>query len=183
MRKILVLSLALVLGISLATPLAAGDAVSKELPFYGAFTGWVFPFDTNPEAIAERCTDNPEGKGAWAIASFEGWGNVTHMGRTYVYAEHCSYASIELGPDGTYGQGELFLYAANGDMLYATYDDGTSLPPPDIQFTDLFTFHDGGTGRFSFASGHGIEMGTVDLGSLPPSFTLEMAGVISYKRR
>ena len=73
MKKMLVLSLAFVLGLSFATPLAAGNGASKELPFYGSFTGWVFPFETNPESIATRCTDNPEGKAAWAIASFEGW--------------------------------------------------------------------------------------------------------------
>jgi hypothetical protein len=46
MRKLLVLSLAFVLGISFAAPLAAGKGASRELPFYGSFTGSGNPFNT-----------------------------------------------------------------------------------------------------------------------------------------
>jgi hypothetical protein len=46
---------------------------------------------------------------------------------------------------------------------------------------DYFTFTDGGTGRFTSASGGGVEIGAVDVRD--GSFTLEMTGVISYSRR
>jgi hypothetical protein len=45
---------------------------------------------------------------------------------------------------------------------------------------DYFTFVDGGTGRFAFASGGGTEMGSVDLAD--GSFTVRMDGVISYSK-
>ncbi len=110
-----------------------------------------------------------------------GWGPTTHMGMTFGFAEHCSYRPVDGPPDGTYGQGTLILYAANGDILNATYDDGVSLSPaPVIQFMDYFTFHDGGTGRFTFASGGGVDIGAVDLRDF--SFSFQMAGVISYSK-
>jgi hypothetical protein len=85
-------------------------------------------------------------------------------------------------PDGTYGQGELTMIADNGDILYGTYTNGISLSdPPVVGFTDDFTFHDGGTGRFTFASGGGIDLGSVDFNDF--SFTMQMTGVIAYKKK
>jgi len=40
---------------------------------------------------------------------------------------------------------------------------------------------DGGTGRFLFASGGGIEIGSVNFGD--GSFVVELTGMISYKRK
>jgi hypothetical protein len=107
---------------------------------------------------------------------------VSHLGESYMYAEHCSYGTIGIGPDGTYGQGELTMIADNGDILYGTYTNGISLSdPPVVGFTDDFTFHDGGTGRFTFASGGGIDLGSVDFNDF--SFTMQMTGVIAYKKK
>ena len=179
MRRLLLLSLVAVLVTALAAPVAAKKADPTELPFRGTFTGQLIGFDTGFDP--GRCDDSPEGKVAWAVTSFKGWGTATHLGKTYVYAEHCSYAGQE-GPDGTYGEGLLTMVAANGDTLTGTYTDGESLsPPPVIGFMDYFTFTNGGTGRFTFASGGGVEVGVVDLGD--GSFTLQMEGVISYSRR
>ena len=180
MQKLLILALAFVLGLSFASPLAADKGTSKELPFYGSFSGEL-SLDTDPDAIAERCQNTPQDKVAWAVASFWGDGIATHMGKTYAEANHCSYATAA-GPDGTYGEGELTFFAANGDMLSATYANGVSLsPPPVVEFMDEVSFTDVGTGRFSFASGGGVEMGSANL--LDETFTLQISGVISYKRR
>lgn len=182
MRKLLVRSLAFLLGTTFAAPLAADEGSLVELPFNATVTGFVLPFNEDPDDVAARCGDAPSGKVAWAVASFMRWGPATHMGMTFGFAEHCSYRPVDGPPDGTYGQGKLWLYAANGDMLYASYDDGLSLSdPPVIQFMDYFTFHDGGTGRFTFASGRGVDIGAVDLRDFSSSF--QMAGLISYGKR
>jgi hypothetical protein len=48
----------------------------------------------------------------------------------------------------------MSITAVNGDVLLGIYTDGMSLtPPPLIEFVDVFTFVDGGTGRFVEASG------------------------------
>jgi len=46
---------------------------------------------------------------------------------------------------------------------------------------DDITFENGGAGRFTFASGGGVEMGAVDFNDY--SFTLQMTGVIAYSKR
>ena len=183
MRRMLLLLLVAVLVATLAVPVAATNGKSTELPFKATAAGYLLGFGP---VIGDRCNDSPEGKVAWAVTSFEGWGNATHMGRTYVYAEHCSYAGPlpdgTFGPDGTYGEGRLTIEAANGDTLLATYTDGVSLSgSPDVGFMDYFTFIDGGTGRFMYASGGGVEIGSVNLGS--GFFTVEIEGVVSYSKR
>ena len=180
MRRLLLLSLTTLLVVAFATPVSAEQAEPKELPFAGELHGRLIGFGEVPEG---RCDESPDGKVAWALTSVEGWGTVTRLGWAYVYAEHCSYSldgTPETG-DGTYGEGELTIVAANGDILRGTYADGVSLtPPPVVDFQDLFTFVDGGTGRFAIASGGGIEFGVADLGDGSASWRME--GVISYKR-
>jgi hypothetical protein len=104
------------------------------------------------------------------------------LGSSYLYAEHCSYIPEDGPPDGTYGEGQFFIVADNGDILTGTYTNGISLSgPPVIGFMDDVTFEDGGTGRFTFASSGGVEMGWVDFSDF--SFTVQMTGVISYSKR
>lgn len=153
----------------------------KTVPISGVVSGYLLGFNDDLEVIAERCNP-PEGKFAWAVTSFEGWGEISHLGYSYLYAEHCSYGTIGIGPDGTYGEGEITTIADNGDVLLGTYTDGVSLsPPPIIGFMDYFTFVDGGTGRFTYASGGGMEMGWVDFSDY--SFTVYMSGEIAYKKK
>ena len=104
------------------------------------------------------------------------------MGRSHVYAEHCSYRPVDGAPDGTYGQGEITVTAANNDVLLATYDNGISYPVgSDVGFMDYFTAVDGGTGRFTFASGTGIDTGSVSFDD--NTFIFNVSGAISYSRR
>jgi len=179
MRRLSMLSLVAVLVAVMAAPVSAKKPDPTELPLMGEFSGRLIGFGAVEEG---RCDATPEGKVAWAVTSFEGWGTATHLGKAYVYAEHCSYADEVTGPDGTYGQGQFKIVAANGDILYGTYTDGESLtPPPLVEFVDKFTFVNGGTGRFATASGGGVEMGIADLESGAANWQME--GVISYKRR
>jgi hypothetical protein len=169
--RILLIATLLVLSGDLCAMKVDGNTV----PIHGVFQGYLLGFDVDPGAIADRC-DPPAGKIVWGVVSFGGWGTLSHLGESYLYAEHCEYV------DGTYGEGEITTSADNGDILMATYTNGMSLsPPPVIGFMDYVTFIDGGTGRFSFASGGGIEMGTTDLGD--GSFTLQITGVIAYSRK
>ena len=157
------------------------DPGGKTVPISGVFSGYLLGLNEDPAVIAGRCSP-PEGKFVWAVTSFEGWGTMSHLGEAYIYAEHCSYGTEGVGPDGTYGEGEITTIADNGDVLLGTYTNGVSLsPPPVIGFMDYVSFVDGGTGRFTYASGGGIEMGAVDFSDY--SFTVQMTGVIAYKKK
>lgn len=176
------LRILLIIGLTVSfSDLFAKDSGGKTVPISGVFSGYLLGFNDDAAAIAARCNP-PAGKFAWAVTSFEGWGDMSHLGDTYIYAEHCSYGTVATGPDGTYGEGEITAIADNGDVLLGNYTNGVSLsPPPVVAFMDSFTFVNGGTSRFSFASGGGVEMGTVDLNDF--SFTVQMTGVIAYKRK
>jgi hypothetical protein len=171
--------------ILLSSDLMAKKPDGHMVPFHGVFVGYVTGFDP---VEGDRCNNSPEGKAAWAVASFVGWGEATHMGWTYMEASHCSYLPIDgdgnpVGdPDGTYGEGHLMLTADNGDMLLATYDDGISTsPPPLIGFKEHLTFIDGGTGRFTFASGNGIDIGTFD--PVEGIITIQTVAEIRYSKK
>ncbi|MBT8107874.1 MAG: hypothetical protein KJP17_06540 [Gammaproteobacteria bacterium] len=187
MRKFLLLSAVSGLAVILAGPVVADKKFSQLLPIHGSFSGQLLEFNFLPDVIANRCPDTPADKDVIWVASFEGWGNITHLGRTYFYAEHCSYGTPGLPPipDGTYGQGEFMMIAANGDVLKAEYGDGIAYPlePPAAGFEDTITFIDGGTGRFRFASGEAYEVGSVNLPPLGDgALTAEMHGTISYSK-
>jgi len=179
MRRLSMLSLVAVLVAVMAAPVSAKKPDPTELPLMGEFSGRLIGFGAVEEG---RCDATPEGKVAWAVTSFEGWGTATHLGKAYVYAEHCSYADEVTGPDGTYGEGEFTITADNGDILLGTYTNGVSLsPPPIIGFMDDMTFINGGTGRFSYASGGGVEMGSVNFNDF--SFSMQMTGLIAYSKK
>jgi len=46
---------------------------------------------------------------------------------------------------------------------------------------DYFTFDSGGYGRFSIASGEGVDVGSLNM--VDGAFTMEMTGVISYGKK
>lgn len=168
MRKTVTLTAALLMALVWAAPAGAGDAI----PLKASAEGWVLGFNMDRDLIEARCAD-PDN--TWAVSSFHGWGPTTHLGKTYSYAEHCSY----IEPFGTYGEGHLTLIAANGDQLFATYGPGSSTfsDGPVVGFTDDFVFYDG-TGRFEGATGGGTEVGWVNLDT--GEFGVEMDGHITY---
>jgi len=167
--------------IFLSGNLYADKPDGKTVPFHGVFSGYLLGFNEDAGAIAARCSP-PSGQVAWAVASFHAWGTATHLGETYMYAEHCSYRPFDGPPIGNYGEGEFELTADNGDILIGTYTNGVSLSPPPIAgFKEDTTFHNGGTGRFAFASGDGIDIGTFNAGD--GSITIQMTGRIAYGKR
>mgnify|MGYP001826896451 FL=1 len=188
MKRFLLLSAVAFLTAILAAPVGADKKISTPLPMYGSFSGHLLALNMDPGVIANRCIATPEGKEAIWVASFEGWGDLTHLGNTYFYAEHCSYGTPGMPPipDGTYGQGEITMIAANGDVLKAVYLDGIAYPllPPAVGYEDTIIFIDGGTGRFSFASGEAYEVGSVNM---PPfgdgTLTAEMHRTNSYGKK
>lgn len=188
MRRFILLSAVSGLSLILAAPVVADKESPTPLPFYGSLSGQLLGFDMDPGAIANRCSATPADKIAIWVASFEGWGEVSHLGWTYFYAEHCSYGTPGMPPipEGTYGQGEITMIAANGDVLKAIYSDGMAYPltPPAVGYEDTITFVDGGTGRFTFATGEAYEVGTANM---PPfgdgAITAEMHGTISYSKK
>lgn len=169
------------IAILLSGNLYAAKPHDKALPFHGTLSGQLIAFNEDFDDIALRCSP-PTGQVAWAIASFEGWGDVTHLGWTYGYFDHCSYRP-EFGPPvGEYGEGEFRLTADNGDLLTGTYTGGTTIPqPPMFYFMDYFTFDSGGDGRFTIASGGGVDVGS--LNDTNGAFTMGMTGVISYGKK
>ena len=147
----------------------------KELSFSAVITSTEFGFNTDPNAVAARCGDVAR---AFSVTTTKAVGTATHLGRIDLVAEHCSYLD-ESGNPGPYTKGEMSITAANGDVLLGTYSDGISLtPPPLIEFVDVFTFVDGGTGRFVEASGGGVEVGLFN--AVTNEIVLRMEGVIVY---
>ncbi len=78
---------------------------------------------------------------------YDGWGNMTHLGKVHVHGSHCP-------PAGTvpyYTNGQMVITAANGDQIFFEYED----PDPSTPVFDIPAPIDivGGTGRFADASG------------------------------
>ncbi len=75
----------------------------------------------------------------------------------------------------------MTIIAANGDVLEATYADGLVLQGfPVVPIVDQLSFVDGGTGRFTHASGGVSEIGTFNFDTL--QVNLEWSGSIAYRR-
>lgn len=165
-----------------SSDLLAKSPGEKTVPISGSFSGYVH----QPSLDVSGCSP-PEGICAWAVMSFSGWGTMSHLGESQITASHCSYGvpdDTSCIPDGTYGEGSIITYADNGDILLGAYENGISTPPDPVAiFMDEVTFVDGGTGRFTFASGGGVEIGSVNFDETPPSFTLQMTGEIAYKKK
>jgi len=87
-----------------------------------------------------------------------GTGNVTHLGNTDLYILQNwwpPHAPPLIPPYTGTGTGEVIFTAANGDLLFASYDDAEGFhdiaPPVIVTFTGHFN---GGTGRFEHATGY-----------------------------
>ena len=150
---------------------ASADDAVHEMPIRGTFWGDEASFTGIP---AGRCVEFADV--ADVVSSFIGEGIVTHLGRVTIKAEHCSDLDT-----GRYADGRFTITAANGDILKGTYTSGVSLTgPPVVEFTDVVTFVDGGTGRFEHASGGGHEAGVFNVVSNEWSIRIE--GTIRYSR-
>ena len=125
--------LSAILGLAhLSSVLAAPKGT--DLPLKGVLTGAAtFKF-----GVAQCLPVNEVGVMTTTVA----WGNLSHLGTVKALFTHCP------GPltGGATKYGNLTLWAANGDQLWATYEDDDGLPPYVMHFK-------GGTGRFEHAVG------------------------------
>jgi hypothetical protein len=114
------------------------------------------------------------------LETFSGTGNATHLGSFIAEQQHIiNLLTTEVL------QGTFTFTAANGDTVFGTYSGlGTPLPSGLIQFEGSFTI-DGGTGRFSEATGEGDMSGLIDASGFPTSATaaLTLEGTISSPGR
>jgi len=159
--------------------LASHGQPAKELAFRGGGTLLTTRQDFAPEFPAARstfggrCTVPSD----WVI-EFTGTARITRFGKSEVVFEHCSQADFATG-NATYQDGMLAVTAANGDVLWGTYGNGTAafVSPTAVAWKDDFILT-GGTGRFAGASGSGLDQGTsyMDTGITE----WEMEGVIAY---
>ena len=136
------------LAVLIALTCAAPAMAQKAVPFKGSLDGEIVAVNGNTLTADDR-------------------GEITHLGQftavqTYVFGSATDFA------------GSIVLVAANGDMLFGTFE---GVNTPDGVLMGDFTL-DGGTGRFSSATGGGRFEG-IDNGD--DTFSLELDGTISYK--
>ena len=121
---------------------AKKDKTPKSRPFKARFSTEFFNADFNPATFIFTTV-------------VEGSGNATHLGECSFKAIHSFAFTTPTMTEGVAWNGALELGATNGDILNATYvGDIVPSGDPEIPFLLLFTItFDGGTGRFSEASG------------------------------
>ena len=141
-------SLALLIAAALAQGVMAQDAV----PFKGSFDALIIATSGPPEAVQVT-----------AVAA----GNSTHMGLTTAVVDYVFH-----NPQGTFAGSAVFT-AANGDTLNLSFA-GQELSDGTLEGSLMF---EGGTGRFTDASGGGDFSG-IDHHDGTFSFTID--GMISY---
>ena len=162
-----------VAALALAAGAAAPAAIAKDRPFRASLSGWTVSFGGD----ASDCVE-VTGPGV-SVTTLEGTGWASHLGRVDVWNQYCVDEST-----GEYGDGVLKLTAANGDVLEGTFSGGVSALPDSgglSAFQDTYTFTSGGTGRFTTASGSGVENGNYNVGT--GEWAMEITGTLDYKRR
>ncbi len=125
--------LVLVLGLMLMAFSATAGAKTKARPFHGTLRGTITYVPGNPLPPYLYTISNATGE-------------LTHMGRSVLYAKHA--AAMDFG-------GSMKLTAANGDTILIAYHGGGTMPPNIGDWYDLWMVATitGGTGRFAHASG------------------------------
>ncbi len=159
MTKLLrVAALLAALTVVVATPAAAGDAMTASLP-----EGSIVGFNLDPDDVAARC---PPGYPQAIVQSAQS-GVLTseaYTGPVTASSEHCSLLLVVTEHDLAVIQidaGELTLVTPDGDELYAAYKapgvftgDLTLVGPSQHRANGPYTIT-GGIGVFAGASGHG----------------------------
>ena len=132
-RRWAIITIAATLVAMVSLPAASAGGGGSDRPFQARLAG---------EVTYEWPGESPSG---CTIVSTKthATGNATHMGLVDAFWSHCP-AEVDY-----VGDGRLILVAANGDELYAFYDYFEVDGAPVVTAIAL----DGGTGRFSDASG------------------------------
>ena len=131
----------------------APHAASQSHPFFGTFVEQLSVIAPFSEGSLDRCNANLTGAGEnpgfFLSLVGHGTGVFTHLGWTTVEATSC------LAPDSLLDvQGEGVLTAANGDLVFITFQNAV-VPTPDPDIVDVEGTQSivGGSGRFEGASG------------------------------
>jgi len=165
MRRILAISMAMILGLTLTAPTLAADPAR---PFGGV--------TVSVDSIAPP-DDCPDGT-VWRYVS-EGSGRLLHLGRVGVVVTHCTRFTSPT--TGAFGQGTMTFTAANGDVLvlnhWGTFELVGGPAGPMYSYIDLHWEVVGGTGRFAGATGHGdsAPIGDLVAGTTRATFWGEIA--------
>ncbi|MEN8113611.1 MAG: hypothetical protein ABFS21_04420 [Actinomycetota bacterium] len=148
----------------LLTPVAASadPGAAQERPFKMEWSG---PFEIVPEA---SWCDGLDGYVGVRLTITEG--RVTHMGSTEGWGKHCSHLAT-----GDLTRGNAVIVAANGDELHFTYTGSITPLSPSTVRIDATQVVDGGTGRFSSATG-------VAKSVCHATFTSPLAGFVDESR-
>jgi hypothetical protein len=121
-----------------ATPAAASPDADQERPYRVVWSGSFQMFGEEPNWCPPDLVP----------VHIEGSGIASHMGAIEVETWHCSDLDA-----GEFVLGVEVITAANGDELHGTYT-GLLTPITETEWTcDTYHVYDGGTGRFSNASG------------------------------
>jgi hypothetical protein len=144
-----------------AAPAVAGEQV--EVPVKESLSGYVVDMMLSPgfpvgDTFDGRCSEPSQ----WVSTSV-GSGVMSHLGSVTWTLEHC-YQLFE----GTFGDAEVVITAANGDRLFGTFD---GVMTSETTFAESLVVT-GGTGRFSGATGSISETGWFD----PVSGYMEVSG-------
>jgi hypothetical protein len=152
-----------------ASVAAAGDHNPTLRPFWGTTRGEV------GWSLSDACLPYQP-----VQTQMSGKGHLTHLGRSTIDTTHCANS-------GGAFNGRITLTAANGDQLLATYTAQTVSMSEGLlvqQMTGVFV--DGGTGRFTHATGTFTAMVFVRRGAQPPTLEtrwpvdLAFVGTIAY---
>jgi len=176
----------LVGAIALAFLPAPTARAAVELPFLATFRGATTTVEFAPGPPGSRSTfgDRCSVPSSWVI-SFAGWGRSTHLGAFTWTSSHCTQAGATPFDPITITDGQLTFVAANGDLLNEAYGNGVvSVVDPPTMCIDTVVVLDGGTGRFTHASGSALERGCFSLlePNLPAVSDLRItsSGTIAY---
>lgn len=164
LSRVVVAAVAILL---IAAPAAADRGDDQDRPIKMAWSGTFVIMEEGPECSAE----------GFVPVYFEGTGNVSHMGAVEVEAHHCANLVT-----GEVTLGVQVITAANEDELFGTYV-GQLTPVTETEWTCVtYNTYEGGTGRFTNASGFAGPTDTWVTFTSPTAGVLggEIFGTISY---
>lgn len=115
----------------------------KPLPFHGVTAGQLVSMAIAPPG---RCPEYLP-----LLFTYEGAGNATHFGRFAIEGDECAYFDSSDPSTAASGASEWTFTAANGDVLYVSYDETTGTLEPPWLLWSAEIFATGGTGRFETA--------------------------------
>lgn len=166
---------------------AAGVQRPFQVTLTGATTDIVYApgFDFGPNwTVTSTFGDRCPGGASWLITD-GGTGYGTHLGAFTWSDTHCTRVTSVTPPDGVIFAGREQFAAANGDILYETFEPaaGGITPEGDLLCADTVATFAGGTGRFLHATGGALEHGCWPASSPGPVtayLIIKSSGTITY---